>query len=411
MSPSLRRRAARQTSASAEAESWFLQRGLPSVLTTRGRWRRLWSRSAPVLAAFATIQSCGVPIFLIAGTHEIRLEDLPTAKEWVVVGIVVAALPLATLVGWLVARIRPRRARGAAGITAAAVLAIAGYINQGPTSLPETAIFVAVLLILTGCGVGSVLGWAVRMTLSHVATVGGLAVRALPVVLLTALVFFNTYVWLMAATINGKRLVLAMAFLVGIAAAFVVSATVERVRPMLRSTAALPIDSEKLADTPFAAMPDTPDGSASPRVTRMERLNVVFVLATSQLVQICVVAAVTAGIYLILGLIVLTPALLNEWTHVSRSVSILLGWTVPVPDSLIHMSLFLGALTFMYVSARAVGDNDYRSTFLDPLIDDLHATLIARNRYRNAIAAMTNSADGRPHEQADGARYSDVDAR
>ena len=45
----------------------------------------------------------------------------------------------------------------------------------------------------------------------------------------------------------------------------------------------------------------------------------VFVLATSQLVQISVVAAVTAAIYLILGLIVLTPALLKEWTHVSRS--------------------------------------------------------------------------------------------
>ena len=103
-------------------------------------------------------------------------------------------------------------------------------------------------------------------------------------VLLTALVFFNTYVWLMAATINGKRLVLALAFLVGIATAFVISGTVERVRPMLRSTAALPADSERLADTPFAAMPDTPDGSGGPRVTWTERLNVVFVVAASQLV-------------------------------------------------------------------------------------------------------------------------------
>jgi hypothetical protein len=62
------------------------------------------------------------------------------------------------------------------------------------------------------------------------------------------------------------------------------------------------------------------------------------------------------------------------------------GWTLPVPDSLIHMSLFLGALTFMYVSARAVGDGEYRSTFLEPRIEDLHATLIARNRYRDAAA-------------------------
>jgi hypothetical protein len=70
------------------------------------------------------------------------------------------------------------------------------------------------------------------MILSHLATVGALAVRALPVVLLTALVFFNGYVWLMAATISGDRLGLAMGFLVSIAAAFVVSATRERVRPM-----------------------------------------------------------------------------------------------------------------------------------------------------------------------------------
>lgn len=74
------------------------------------------------------------------------------------------------------------------------------------------------------------------MTLEHLATVGTLAVRALPIVLLTALVFFNTYVWLMAANINGERLTLAMVFLLAIAGAFVVSKTVERVRPLLRST-------------------------------------------------------------------------------------------------------------------------------------------------------------------------------
>jgi MFS family permease len=390
---------------SAEAEAWFLQRGLPTVLTTRGRWRRLWSRSAPVLAACATFQSCGIPLYLITGTHEVRIEGLPAGIEWVVVAIVVAALPVSVLVGWLMPRLPRTRLRAAAGITAAVVLTVAGDLNAGPASLLQSAVVVAAVLILTGLGVGSVLGWAVRITLSHLASVGALAVRALPVVLLTALVFFNTYVWIMAATINGKRLLLAMVFLVSIAAAFVISATVERVKPMLRSSAVVPADSERLADTPFAAMPDPepdPDGSDTFRPTRIERLNVVFVLATSQLVQISVVAALTGTIYLVLGLIVLTPELLKEWTHLTRSDAIVLGWTVPVPDSLIHMSLFLGALTLMYVSARAVGDGDYRSTFLDPRIEDLHAALIARNRYRNAMAAA-----GR----ADPANISDVDTR
>lgn len=46
---------------------------------------------------------------------------------------------------------------------------------------------------------------------------------------------------------------------------------------------------------------------------------------------------------------------------------------------------FLGALTFMYISARAVDDAEYRAMFLDPLIDDLHTALLARNRYRNNV--------------------------
>jgi hypothetical protein len=413
MSLSLRRSRARQASVAAEAESWFLQRGLPSVLTTRGRWRRLWSRSAPVLAAYATVQSCGIPIILLTGSREVRIEGPPTTLEWVVLGIIAAALPLAAIVGFLVPRLTHGRIRAVAGITAAVVGAVAGLIDAGLTSLPTTALGVALILILTGCGVGSVLVWAVRMTLSHLATVGALAVRALPVVLLTALVFFNTYVWLMAATISGRRLLLATVFLVGIAAAFVISGTVERVRPMLRSTAAVPRDRERLADTPFAAMPDAPDGSPGRRVSMTERLNVVFVLATSQLVQISVVAVVTTIIYLILGLIVLTPALLKEWTHVGVSESTLLGWTIPVPDSLIHMCLFLGALTFMYISARAVGDGEYRTMFLDPLIDDLHTTLIARNRYRNAVAAtapgvgQSGDADRPTEPSVDAADVSD----
>lgn len=72
----------------------------------------------------------------------------------------------------------------------------------------------------------------------------------------------------------------------------------------------------------------------------------------------------------------------------------MLGFTLPVPDSLIRMTLFLGALTFMYISARAAGDPEYRSTFLDPLIDDLQATLVARNRYQGAAGPAIRRVDG-----------------
>jgi hypothetical protein len=38
----------------------------------------------------------------------------------------------------------------------------------------------------------------------------------------------------------------------------------------------------------------------------------------------------------------------------------------------------------MYVSARSVADDDYKRDFLSPLIEDLHVTLVGRNRYRCA---------------------------
>ncbi len=343
-----------------------------------------------MLAAYATLQACILPVYLITGGHDVEIAGQPTTPEWIVLVIVGLSMPLMVVVGWLVSRSRSGRMRAGVATMSVLVIACVGATAAGLSELVQETVVVAVIVILTGCGVGSVVGWAVRMMLSHLTTVGALAVRALPVVLLTALVFFNTYVWLMAATISGNRLGLAMVFLVSIAAAFVVSATVERVRPMLRSTAVLPDDTAKLADTPFAKMPDVPDCAT---LKRAERLNVVFVLAASQLAQILVVAVVTAAIYLILGLIVLSPELLKEWTHTYKSTATVLGFTVPVPDSLVHMTLFLGALTFMYISARAAGDAEYRSTFLDPLIDDLHATLVARNRYRGAFAAAACDVD------------------
>jgi hypothetical protein len=343
-----------------------------------------------MLAAWAAVEACLLGIFFVTDGREVFINGTPTTAEWVILALLAAALPLAVLVGWLVSRISSGRTRAAVATIALAFAVVCGVIESGPIQLTRDAVIVGLVLLLTGCGVGSVLAWAVRMTCEHLATVGTLAVRALPIVLLTALVFFNTYVWLMAATINGERLSLAIVFLLAIASAFVVSKTVERVRPMLKSTASLAEGSESLADTPFATMLDPSPGAP---LKRTERLNVVFLLAASQLIEILVVALVGATIYMVLGLIILSPSLLNEWTHTYTSTATVLGWTLPVPDSLIHMCLFLGGLTFMYISARAVDDAEYRGMFLDPLIEDLHTTLIARNRYRGAIAATAGGVD------------------
>jgi hypothetical protein len=139
-----------------------------------------------------------------------------------------------------------------------------------------------------------------------------------------------------------------------------------------------------LVGTPFETMPDPADVRP---LKRTEHLNVMFVVAASQLSQIFIIAAMTGLLFLILGLILLSPELLAAWTRNGPSDGTVLGMTIPVPDSLIQITFFLGALTFMYISARTVSDAEYRTRFFDPLVDDLRLTLTARNRYRAAVAA------------------------
>ena len=371
------------------ADAWFLDRGLPAVLRPGRLVRRLWPRSAPALAAFAVFMINSAVVVEVTGKHTINIEGGPTRTEWFVLGLVVLVLPIASLVGWLVSRISTVRGRTIAA-TVSLVFAIAGGIIGGPsprvlTDLIFEAVVIAIILVMTASGLGSILSWTARMTQDHLAAVGTLMIRALPVLLLTFLVFFNSPVWLMAASISRARLWLALIFLTLIAATFVVAVTIDRFRPVIEAPDAAAGRVEELSETPFATMPDP---SETQPLNRAERFNVMFVLAVSQIAHILVVAVVTALIFLVLGLILLSPEVLGAWTrNEGSSDGTFLGMTIPVPQALIQVTLFLGALTFMYVSAKSAGDGEYRTKFLDPLSDDLRLTLVARGRYRAAVPA------------------------
>jgi hypothetical protein len=371
------------------ADAWFLDRGLPAVLRPGALVRRLWPRSAPALAGFAVFMANSAVIVATTGKHTIDIYGHPTRTEWFILALLVVVLPVAVFVGWLVSRIWTVRGKSVAA-TVAMAIAIAGGTLGGPSprivvDLLFEAVVVAAILVLTASGAGSILGWAVQMTMSNLAAVGSLVTRALPLLLLTFLVFFNSPVWLMVATLPRPRLWLALAFLTAIAAAFVVSVTADRVRPIMEAGDQVDDHSAKLAGTPFETMPDPATVRA---LSRGERVNVLFVVAASQLSQILIIAAMTALLFLILGLILLTPEVLAAWTRNGRSDGSVLGMTIPVPDSLIQITFFLGALTFMYLSAGTVSDAEYRTRFFDPLIDDLRLTLRARNRYRAAVSTV-----------------------
>jgi hypothetical protein len=366
------------------ADQWFLSRGLPAVVHRSSLLRRLWSRSAPALIGLALIAANSVAVVALSGQHTIDIAGRPDLRQSLVLGLLAVAFPLAALAGWLVSRIESPGRRSVAATAASAVIVL-GVLLGGPSQRPlvNVVIFgmaVVLILLFTATGVGAILGWVGELTMSNLAATAGMFVRALPVVLLTFLVFFNTYVWLMTSLISRGRLWLGMGFLFLVAGSFLVSATMDKVRPLLAGVDLATDDDAALAGTPFDGVADPPE---SDPLSIRERLNAVFVVAATQLVHVLTVAAMTGGVFFVLGMILVSPPVLDAWTRGNgRPDGELLGMTLPIPDSLIQTTMLLSAITFMYLSAKVVTDTQYRSQFLDPMVADLRATLVARNRYR-----------------------------
>lgn len=381
------------------AERWFLSRGLPAVVRPTALVRRVPSRSAPALAALAVVAVNSILIVAISGQHTVDIAGRPDLSESFVLGLLAVLLPAAAVTGWLVGRIDSRRRRLLAAGVSVAVIA-AGAVFGGPSSRTAVnvvifTVAIAVIGICTATGVGSILGWVAELAVSNIALTAGMFVRALPVVLLTFLVFFNTYVWLMTSLITRGRLWLGMGFLFLLAASFLVTATLDRVRPLLAApppaAGAVGADSPALAGTPFDRIPD-PDHTDALSVR--ERLNTVFVVAASQLVHVLTVAVMTGSVFFTLGLILVSPPVLDAWTRGNgRADGELLGMTLPVPDSLIQTTMLLTAITFMYLSAKAVTDAQYRAQFLEPMLDNLRVTLRARARYRASRQGATTTGE------------------
>lgn len=370
------------------AERWFLANGLPTVLRPGSLVRGLLPRSAPALAFFAVMTTFSMVVVTVTGHHTISIDGTPTRTEWFVLALLVLVIPVAAVTGRAVSRIDDWHRRTVVALLSLAVSALGGIFG-GPSvlifvDLLVDAFIVALIFICTATGIGSVLGWAIRTTLAHLASIGSLLVSALPVLLLTVLVFFNSPVWTMVSTVHRGRLWLALSFLFALAVVFLMSNTFGRAKPILESGTEDPEHAEALTGTPFEHMPNRPRRVP---LSRAERINVGFVLALSQIVQIMTVALVTGLIFCVFGLILISPELREAWTNGGPADGQIFGMTLPIPNALIQICMFLTALTFMYLAAKAVGDKEYRAQYVDPRLDELRLTLVARDRYRTATAA------------------------
>lgn len=233
---------------------WFLARGLPLVLTRRVRSRALIERSAPV------VSGTGAVIALTAAVADVSdgTADIGNVVKLVVLAVVLTAAPFALYLLHRAGTTRSEAGRRSAALTVMALFVVGfpfAFSGWSGLTLAEVAGFGVVALLavwLTYIGIGSILLWAFRYAWVQFGALGTLMSRALPLLMLTVVVYFTGELWQLSARMTRERLWQTIGFLSLVAIAFMVVTIRDEVKA-LRDDRSGPRDSAGLlAGTPLA---------------------------------------------------------------------------------------------------------------------------------------------------------------
>jgi hypothetical protein len=286
---------------------------------------------------------------------------------------------------------------GEAGRRSAALLVMALFVfglpfaDSGFSGIAAAEIvgfaFVAVLAIwLTYVGIGSIVLWAFRFAWVQLGALGTLMSRALPLLMLTVVVYFTGELWQLAARLTRQRLWQTIGFLAVVAIIFVVTTIRDEVRALRDDRAEQTDPAELLEGTPLAAA----DGHAPARtpLSLAEQVNVVAVMVVSQAIQVVLFTAGLFAFFLALGIVAVPDDVAVLWSSEETCpvgeppcAGTWFGIHVPVPQTIVHVSLFVAVLSGLYFTVSTSVDPLYRERFFDPLIADVAVSLAGRDAY------------------------------
>jgi hypothetical protein len=191
-----------------QVHEWFLHRGLPLVLTRRVRSRALIERSAPMVSGVGAVISLTMMLA--------ELTDGDTDFGYVIrLGVLTLLLIAAPFA--LYPLHQSGTTLGEAGRRAAALLVMAlfvfglpfaasGFSGIAAAEAFGLAIVALVAIWLTYLGFGLIALWAFRFAWVQLGALGTLMSRALPLLMITVVVYFTGELWQLAARMTRQRL-------------------------------------------------------------------------------------------------------------------------------------------------------------------------------------------------------------
>lgn len=367
---------------------WFLHRGLPLVLTRRVRSGSLIERSAPM------VSGVGAAISLTMLLADLTGDDRDIGYV-IRLGVLTALLVAAPFALYLLHRIGTTLSE--AGRRSAALVVMAVFVFGLPfaasgfsgIAVAEAAGFavVAVLAVwLTYLGIGAIVLWAMRFAWVQLGALGTLMSRALPLLMLTVVVYFTGELWQLAARMPRQRLWQTIGFLALVALIFVVTTIRDEVRSLREDRAEQDDPAKLLEGTPLAVEPGT-RLSRTP-LSLAEQVNVVAVMVFSQTIQVVFFTTGLFAFFLALGIVAVPDDVAVLWSSEETCPvgeppcpGTWFGVHVPVPQTIVHVSLFVAVLSGLYFTVSTSVDPLYRKRFFDPLIADVAVSLAGRDAY------------------------------
>lgn len=386
-----------QTADRRAVEAWFRRRGLPYVVRRKLGAGGLLPRTTPafvvLLALDPLLSKYGA---LTAANHDdfVKRADNPAyvAIEFV---LLIAAVVVPMLLGWLVAMGMRRLRRAGRYIVALIILVLtigivpaieqaAGLHDGWGQYLLTNVLPVPVLLLLVFLGLGSIVSWALRNGIHQLKRVGRLASRALPLLMLVVLFsFFASEVWQVADSLDRVQLWLVVGFLGALAVLFLITVLSDELRGMVGSLRA--VSAQELAkhvrDTPLATLTDDNHEQRARPLSWLERLNITVVLFLAQALQIVFFSLLVFGLFMAFGAIAVKQSVVKIWLGAEPKPGVLLGVHLPVSNALVQVSLFLAVFSGLYFAASVATDEHYRKSFFEPLVRDVRVSLAAREVY------------------------------
>ncbi|WP_460357131.1 hypothetical protein [Mycobacterium sp. ZZG] len=371
-----------------QVHDWFLHRGLPLVLTRRVRARKLVQRSAPMVSAVGALTAVTMLLADVTGATP----DYGYALRLSGIAVVLVAAPFALeVLHRLGTRVGEALRRWAAVLVMTIFivvmpLTVSGWSGAAAAEAPVFVLISLGAIWLTYLGFGSIALWAFRFAWVQLGALGTLMSRALPLLMLTVVVYFTGELWQLSARMTRERLWQTIGFFSVVALVFMVATIRDEVRALRQDRSAQQDPAALLAGTPLASVRADP-ADRSP-LSAAEQVNVVAVMVVAQAIQVVLFTAGLFAFFLALGVIAIPYDVTVVWSGEQTCTvgeppcaGTWFGVHIPIPQTVVHTSLFVAVLSGLYFTVSTSVDPLYRQRFFEPLIADVAVSLAGRDAY------------------------------